>query len=252
MRLRRNPFKRSTSPSYATEAELCQVLAAQAREEGWVPYPETGGWDLLLVRPRDGFQVGVQAKLRPNVDVLAQALVAERSKGPEVHAVLVPSCSDAFRKVARDLRLLVLEGANLDASWRAASGMGARGMAYTSLEYVVPRAPLHHHVQGRCWVPPFVPQLPAGVPGPRQVTQWQVGAAKLCALLRERGAEGVTRAEATALGLSFTRWEQAWLNKVPGTKPARYVPVAGIALPDEDFPYVAAGLGLPQPRRVAA
>lgn len=219
---------------------MCEVLRAVALAEGWQPYPEASGWDLLLVRPSDGFQVGVQAKLRPNVDVLAQALVSSRSAGPEVHAALVPSCSRAFREVALALGVLVLEAAHFDAErrgpWRSAPKLpelvaGAR----------------HHQHRTRCWLPPFVPSLPAGVPGPRQVTPWQVGAARLCALLRERGDEGVLVAEIRALGLAPSTWQQKWLQRVPGTKPARWRQWLGVELPDTGFPWVASGLNLPAP-----
>lgn len=220
---------------------MCEVLRAAALSEGWQPYPETGGWDLLLVRPSDGLQVGVQAKLRPNVDVLAQTLVGERQKGPEVHAVLVPSCSTAFHEVARALGVLVLEASDFDSERLAAWKRPAH------LPELVEGAPRHVHRLGRCWLPPFVPKLPAGVPGPCRVTPWQVGASKLCALLRERGAAGVLVAEVRQLQLAVSTWQRNWLERVPGSKPARWVPRAGVPLPDTEFPWVAAGLQLPAP-----
>ncbi len=220
---------------------MCEVLRAAALAEGWQPYPETGGWDLVLVRPSDGFQVGVQAKLKPNVDVLSQTLVGDRRKGPDVHAVLVPSCSRAFADVARALGVLVLEAADFDpvrlAAWRRPA----------KLPELVEGAPRRTHLPGRCWLPPFVPTLPAGVPGPCRVTPWQVGASKLCALLRERGEQGVLVAEIRALELAVSTWQRKWLDKVPGSKPARWVSRPGVPLPDTEFPWVAAGLQLPVP-----
>jgi hypothetical protein len=37
-------------------------------------YPETEGWDILLVRVSDGFQIGIQAKLALNIGVINQCL----------------------------------------------------------------------------------------------------------------------------------------------------------------------------------
>lgn len=240
MRPRRNRYARKPV-TYVSEAALCEVLAALARAEGLVVYPETSGWDLLLVRPEDGEQVGVQAKLRPNVDVLEQALVGARAKGPEVHAVLVPSCSAAFRRVALELNLCVLEGYLLDPE----HGMdrGARG--WWRLREVLEKAPRHHHLPGRCWVPPFVPNLPAGVPGPRSVTPWKVHAAQMCA--RVRAGEALSNREVRSLGMDPTSFDL-----VPGEKPARYRPRADTSLPDVGFPEVCLGLGLPDPRCAAA
>lgn len=43
-------------PKFKTEADLCTAFCAAARDEGWVPYAETEGWDILLVHPGDGTQ----------------------------------------------------------------------------------------------------------------------------------------------------------------------------------------------------
>jgi len=186
--------------------------------------------------------MGVQAKLQPNVDVLAQTLVGDREKGPDIHAVLVPTCSRAFGDVARALNLLVLEAADFDATRLAPWKHPAM------LPELVELAPRRIHLPGRCWVPPFVPTGPAGVPAPCQVTPWKVNAARLCALLRERGEAGVTTREIKALELAPSTWQRNWLDKVPGTSPPRWRPCAGVKLPDVDFPEVVTGLGLPAPR----
>lgn len=241
MRVRRNRHSK-VQVSYPSEAAMCEVLAAEARAAGWLVYPETGNWDMLLVRPGDGTQVGVQAKLRANVEVLDQALVPARQKGPNVHAVLVPSCSGAFRNVALELKLLVLEAFHFDAG-KLSPGLKARyGL---SLDELVKKAPRHTHLKGPCWVPPFVPEGPCGVPGPRQVTKWKVGAAQLCARLRAAGH--VTSGDFRELGLALSTWTRrgGWLERVPGSAPALYRVREGARLPDEDFQDVVAGLGLP-------
>ena len=79
---------------FATEAELCAAFIAALPKE-WTAYPETGGFDILLSRNADGFQIGVEAKLRLNAKVICQA--AEEvgysyvdRPGPDCRAVLIP------------------------------------------------------------------------------------------------------------------------------------------------------------------
>lgn len=37
---------------------MCAAFIA-ALPEGWVAYPETGGFDIVLLRSADGFQIGI-------------------------------------------------------------------------------------------------------------------------------------------------------------------------------------------------
>lgn len=234
MRRRLSRFARRKVKPYDSEEQMCELLRLIATDEGFTVYPETGDWDMILVRPADGFQVGVQAKQQPNVDVLAQTLVGDRAKGPDVHAVLVPSCSRAFSDVAGALKVLVIEASVLDPErqWRWARPV--------KLSDMLEKAPRRVHLPGRCWLPPFVPKLPAGVPGPRQVTPWKIFAAELCAKIRK--GEEVSNGSARALRLDVMR-----LELVPGSKPRLYRVPSGTRLPDVDFPEVAEGLGLPVP-----
>lgn len=248
MRSRRSRWRTPRVAPFASEAALCDVLREVVKTVGWTFYPETGGWDALLVLP-DETQVGVQAKLRANVDVLAQAIVPPRRVGPDVHAVLVPSCSSAFRDVAHELGFAVLIGDRL----RRAPDPEIRGVgAYVGpryLEHSVSKAPRVTHLAGRCWLPPFVPDLPAGVPSPRSVSPFRVAAARLCAELRE-GFEP-TNAELKERGLAPSTWIGRWLAPVEGTRPRRYRPIVGVTLPDVAFPEVSRQLGLPEPTRAA-
>lgn len=250
--------------AFVSERALCNVLAAAVRACGWRWYPETSGWDALIVLP-DETQVGVQAKQAPNVKVLAQALPNLTARGwpvrqkpspadvpgPDVRAVLVPDCDGVFRGLADHLGLLVLRGGVLrgdgrESFWydRAWPDMGAahlEGAQY--LERVVARAPRFPHSR-REWVPPFEPNVPAGVPSPSGVTPWRVSAAKLCAEIR--AGLTPTAKQLEERGMSLSRW-RAWLDPVEGTKPRRYALRDGTYLPDVSFPDVALGLGLPPP-----
>jgi hypothetical protein len=83
-------------PPFATEVALCSAFIACVDKRVWCPYPETAGWDILLVRRSDGFQIGIQAKLRLGLDVINQAIESRGSwhstaPGPDCRAVLVPS-----------------------------------------------------------------------------------------------------------------------------------------------------------------
>lgn len=95
-------MKRSVA-KFASEAEMCALFIAiatgevansnhRARPYGWKAYPEVWG-DILMVRETDGFQVGIEAKLRLNDDVIFQAMEGRNSPtmpGPDCRAVLVP------------------------------------------------------------------------------------------------------------------------------------------------------------------
>lgn len=242
MLARTSRWKTARVEPFASEAALCEVLREAVRKVGWTFYPETGGWDALLVL-EDETQVGVQAKLRANVDVLAQAIVPARRVGPDVHVVLVPSCSRAFRDVALELGIGVLVGD----VFRGERPRSAGDPSY--LERVVSKAPRTTHLPGRCWLPPFVPDGPAGVPAPRAVSAWRVAAAKLCAEIRT-GFEP-TNEEIRTRGLSPSTWYQ-WLDPIPETRPRRYRLRPTTSLPDVAFPEVSRGLGLPEPTRPAA
>ena len=82
------------SETFTREVQLCSAFIA-ALPEGWVPYAETGSFDILLVRALDGFQIGIQAKLRLNAKVIRQACEGGRAAtvmvpNPDCHAILVP------------------------------------------------------------------------------------------------------------------------------------------------------------------
>lgn len=246
--------------AFVSEAALCDVLAAAVRANGWRWYPETSGWDALIVLP-DGVQVGVEAKRIPNVKVLVQALpdltprgwparkvLASEQPGPDVRAVLVPDCDAVFRSLAEHLGLLVLRGSVLRGdvkvwfNYDGTRGSGTFG-GETYLARVVEDAPRFPHSR-REWVPPFEPEGSAGVPSPSSVTPWRISAAKLCAEIR--AGLTPTAKELEARGMSVSRW-RTWLDPVEGTRPRRYVLRDGTYLPDTDFPEVARGLGLPDP-----
>lgn len=84
---------------FPTEAALCEAFIRDVQAiRGWIVYPETAGFDILLVREDTGHQLGIEAKLRLNEKVIDQILPSDWSnlcndEGPDWRAVLVPEGS---------------------------------------------------------------------------------------------------------------------------------------------------------------
>jgi hypothetical protein len=173
---------------FGSEAELCHQFVSLARQAGCQVHCEVDAWDIVLVSSA-GVQIGIQAKLRASIDVLSQALRDERQPGPEVHAVLVPVASYTFLDVAQAARVFVFQGVLVDERF--------------DFMRVFETAPRWKHKKPT-WVPEVQVITPAGVPAPKSVTPWKMGAVKLCLLARSRGY--VTRADLKAFKLHETWW----------------------------------------------
>lgn len=200
--------RRAKAPKpFATEAALCAAFIA-ALPEGWTAYAETEGWDILLVRA-DGFQVGVQAKLRLNAEVFSQALRHEdwsggAGTGPDCRAILVPRC---------DCQL----GLGTFSPWVAVTilhmeSADSRGHARPRFDPQLP-------IEGRTWptrewyelaparrhkLPAYVPDVAAGASSPVQLTDWKIKALRIAVLLEEQGQ--VTREDFRYVGVDIRRW----------------------------------------------
>lgn len=185
---------------YRTEAELCAELVAHARSIGFKAYPETAGQDVLLVAGPDargfkaGDQIGVQAKLRANVQVLAQAMPRDGySSQPNYYAVLVPVAPKEFVLVANRLKITVLSG-------------GAFAEAYIYDPFRRARW-FRFDTRATCWVPECeVEGMPAGTPAPKQLTKWKLAAVKLCMRGVEQGF--LTSSDFKEFEVSMTRWRK--------------------------------------------
>lgn len=191
---------------FGTETELCAAFAAWAREQGWVPYAETAGWDLILVRG-DGTQIGVQAKLRLNLKVLEQAVPdrwdADRVEGPDYRALLVPEAG--YVGLVSAFGLIQFRPDSRDGF---TPGLGTSSAWYLA-HYWNP--------ERRVRLPEFVPDVAAGASAPLQLTDWKIRALRVCAVLELRGQ--VTRADFKRYGVDHRRWTApgSWLQAVPGT-----------------------------------
>jgi hypothetical protein len=195
---------------FATEAEMvaCWLARMQGLKgfEPWTVYPETAGWDLLLVH-RDGYQLGLEAKLSLNAKVLAQALNGADGywcqHGPDYRGILVPrdQLQNCLEPVARALGLGVITVREGKPGWWHDTGLPDEGCS--SWRTWPSWSPAQ-----RCLLPDYVPDVTAGHSSPVQLTHWKIKAIKLMILLDRRGY--VTRADMKALSISPTRWTDHW------------------------------------------
>lgn len=219
---------RSETKPFASEAELVEAFCTEiarlndlppARRNGpaWVVYHETAGWDLLLVDPDTGVQVGLEAKLTVNAKVIAQALPDAEifdSTGPDYRGILVPSSGLQLdmRKIAGHLGLTIVSvcrhsyspgrfelrlnpGHLPDESCRSVYGWGLRDwFSWLPSE--------------RCGLPDYLPDVRGGKAAPVMLTEWKIKAIKLLIILERRGF--VTRTDMRHLSISPTRWTAAF------------------------------------------
>lgn len=212
-----------TKPAdFASETELCAAFMKNLDAREWIAYPETAGWDILLVRA-DEAQVGVQAKLRLNVDVINQTLDergvydADRAR-PDFRAVLVPSHGTGkFDAIAAHLGITVISATKRD---------GLRDHAWT----FYPHLPAEGSAGGmtaerwhdwcpsrRCKLPAYVPDVAAGAKAPHRLTDWKIGAIKIAILAERRGH--VARSDFKHVRIDHRLWftpGQQWLESREG------------------------------------
>jgi hypothetical protein len=198
------------------EQDICAEFGKTASSQGWSVYPETGGWDQLMMwenettnlyadKPHLGefiveknTQIGIQAKARPNFVVIRQTLEYRKAKlRPHYTAVLVPKFVDGFEMVCRECGIIPFthELKPDELIHRIKSGKFEKRKG-----------------DGLIWTPSIIPDLPAGVSGPKSLTKWKSGALSLSWLLRNRGY--VTSVDFPTFGNDITLWRRSnWIKR---------------------------------------
>lgn len=214
--------------NFATEAELVAAFCEwqQARRDPWTVYHETAGWDLLLVHPVSGVQIGIEAKLTLNAKVVSQGLArsndAYRDTGPHYRAVLVPEkgIQRHMAEICHHVGLTVLTVFGYK-KWRR------EDVEWQCNAYSMPD---EYNAADHRWhnwcptkpepLPDYVPDVSGGKASPVALTQWKIKAIKLLILLERRGV--VHRSDMKALQISPTRWTDHYYGFLAAT-PNGYV-----------------------------
>jgi hypothetical protein len=217
--------KKTKKQGFKSEADLCSAFMESVKSEypgKWIPYAETEGWDILLVRVKDGFQIGIQAKLAFNIAVINQCLehwYSPKEIGPDCRAVLVPRYQGSeFQSICQYIGLTIIK------------------VFPTGPKRFEPKLPtMKHATQNPHWhewsplerhpLPCYTPDVVAGAPSPVRLTQWKIKALRIAALLERRGS--VLRSDFRYLGLDPRRWtaRDGWLAASPmGYVPGRNTP----------------------------
>ena len=179
----------------------------------WVCYAETCGWDILLARRSDGFQIGVEAKLSLNAKVLMQAAEGPwvDRQGPDCRAVLVPvDCNAALAGLAAYCAITVIRMRRVGGEWSGHQPFSpqlphAERRSYGNEDWHE-LMPSRRHA-----LPDYVPDVAAGAPCPVQLTTWKIGALKLAILLENSGF--LLRADFKRHGIDIRRWiASGWIT----------------------------------------
>lgn len=221
--------RRAREKCFETEAELCAAFIAWTKTRGeFTAYAETEGWDILL-QHADGYQIGVQAKLRFTTHLLYQTLPdsweaehAPDARGPDFRAILVPEIDGEEDHICRSLGLVAFvprrqSGHDGGYKFRGAFEI-SRGRAVDGAHDWNPSK--------RVKTPAYVPDVAAGVSSPIQLTPWKINALRVVAHLEAFGA--ITRAQIKAHGCHPSTWTTHWLTAADA--PGEWV--AGNRLPD--------------------
>lgn len=226
---------------------MCAEFQRIMKDRGWRVFPETSGFDILLVATggarwhstwdqvmNEGLQVGVEAKLRPNIKVLYQSLPMRQGQrsGPDFHMVLTPTHSSEFVMVAARLGILV---ASITPEMRFRRERDLRMPPLFPFARCLYEEP--------CWVPGVEVEMSAGAASPRTLSPWKLKAVRFCIEAEKR--DFVTASDFAEAGLSASLFvRQRWF--VACGKIGRFnryqLNAASTDAPHRRFPEVAAAI----------
>ncbi|WP_010137574.1 hypothetical protein [Oceanicola sp. S124] len=218
---------------FGKETELCEAFIETVPKD-WQVYPETAGWDMLLVHKVTGYQIGVEAKLRLNAKVIRQAAEAvvhsrfDAQQGPDFRAVLVPEASGDMMAVCKLVGLTIITMRRRDRyvsyhdsqcskTWQSQPALPK----FTKADLKDIRAadiwldsaswhdcaPLQKHN-----LPEYVPDVAAGASAPQTVGHWKIQAMKVCQVIEKHTF--IHRSDFKALGISMSLWTSSgWLQR---------------------------------------
>lgn len=218
---------------FPKESDLCTAFISQL-PTGWVAYPETEGFDIVLLHT-SGAQIGVEAKLKLNTTVVLQAMPPRFSSwrsdvGPDFRAILVPwgRSNPELESIAKRLGLTVIRMKSKELYQRIKNNRSV--WSHHKDSKYDPELPFgkrrnHYYDDGsedwydccpwkRLTLPDYVPDVVAGRPAPVQLSQWKIKAIKILIILERRGY--VTRNDFKELKIDPGRWMEArwgWLDK---------------------------------------
>lgn len=216
-------MKRQKKAAFTSEAALCAEFIKHATNDGkWLAYGETGGFDILLVRKEDGFQIGIEAKLTLNTAVVVQALPTtyynHGQVGPDCRAVLVPrgGTQSGLDTICHRLGITVIHQDEPMGDRRYYHGSAFEPRLPDPTDFWMMNDKWHEWCPvKRVKLPDYIPDSGAGHSAPVKLTEWKIRAIKLAILLEERP---VTRLDFKALQIDASRWTDkhtGWLDQSP-------------------------------------
>ena len=234
---------------YETEKDMCSAFMLIAQKYGWVCYPETCGFDIVLLDKETGVQIGIEAKQQFNAHVLSQCVSNEysfyNSDGPDYRAVLVPDGgAKGLSDLARQLNITVIRAVGEPVKpEKNQTKISRNGSVYYTDAFtgMVPNITNNRkympwdYNRGAGWfdrwpnnrlnLPEYVPYVVAGDKAPIKLTHWKISAIKICILMERKG--WLDKKDFNDLNISMSRWQQYWMVKGD---------VRGVWIKGEHFP----------------
>jgi hypothetical protein len=248
-----------------SESLLCAEFRKFLENYGYTVYPEVSDWDLVaipdltkqqlpnLVRTLtppelagQPIQIGIQAKLTGNIEVLEQALRFPTC-GPNVRAILVPRATESFIAVANHIGIPVFSREScIGRTWSPEKKTYVKVWGQSPFGFNLWGFAKKFDITKPLQLPLISVDLPAGTACPKQLTPWREKALLLCNHGRKQGY--LTSQDFKTFGVNMQRWEKAgWMKstgkaEVGGAKRAVMKFVLTSTAPDVGWEEIAARL----------